>query len=84
MPTYPAESFFRSQTRQKIDLSTLPPFNLKVKKLPTLTSGLLTISPNTINEEIVEYSGVDAVNLTVTIVKRGINWSSQVLTTNGA
>jgi hypothetical protein len=79
MSTFPAESFYRGATRWTIDITTLPPFALKVSKVPTLTSGLMTLSPNTANEEIVYYSATDATNLTVTITKRGINWSSQTL-----
>lgn len=82
--SYPSESFFRSNIRQTIEVGTLPPFTLKVTKVPTLSTWLLTISPNTNNEEIVEYSAVDAVNLTITVSKRGIKWDSQVLTTDGA
>ncbi len=82
MTTYPAESFYRGTIRQSIANNTSVPFALKVSKIPTLTAWLLTISPNTANEEIVEYSGVDGTALTITIVKRWINPSSQVLTTN--
>lgn len=82
MTTYPAESFYRSQIRQKIDPTTSTPIVLKVKKTPTLSSWLVTLSPDTINEEIAEYSSKDDVNGTITLSKRGINPSSQVLTTN--
>lgn len=82
MTTYQAESFYRGTIRQSIANNTSVPFALKVSKIPTLTAWLLTISPNTANEEIVEYSGVDGTALTITIVKRWINPSSQVLTTD--
>ena len=80
MATYPAESFYRGTIRQSIANNTSVPFTLKVSKIPTLTSWLLTISPNTSNEEIIEYSGVDGTALTITVIKRGINPSTQTLT----
>lgn len=82
MATYPAESFYRSQIRQKIDPTTSVPIVLKVKKTPTLSSWLITLSPDTVNEEIAEYSSKDDVNGTITLSKRWINPSSQVLTTS--
>lgn len=83
MATYPAESFYRGTIRQSIANNTSVPFTLKVSKIPTLTSWLLTVSPNTANEEIIEYSGVDGTALTITVVKRWIKPSAQALTTNG-
>ena len=80
MATYPAESFYRGTIRQSIANNTSVPFTLKVSKIPTLTSWLLTVSPNTANEEIIEYSGVDGTALTITVIKRGINPSTQTLT----
>lgn len=82
MTIYAWESFYRATIRQSIAINTLPPFTLKVSKVPTLTTWLLTISPNTSNEEIFEYNAIDAVALTITISKRWVNKSSQVLTTN--
>ena len=82
MATYPAESFYRGTIRQSIANNTSVPFTLKVSKIPTLTSWLLTVSPNTANEEIIEYSGVDGTALTITVIKRGINPSTQTLTIN--
>lgn len=83
MSTYPAESFYRGTIRQSIANNTSVPFTLKVSKIPTLTSWLLTISPNTANEEIIEYSGVDGTALTITVVKRWISPSAQALLVNG-
>lgn len=83
MAIYPAESFYRGTIRQSIANNTSVPFTLKVSKIPTLTSWLLTISPNTANEEIIEYSGVDWTALTITVVKRWISPSAQALTVNG-
>lgn len=82
MPNFPAESFYRWTIRQSIPDNTSVPFTLKVSKCPTLTAWLLTISPNTANEEIIEYDGIDAVSLTITVVKRWINPSTQALTTS--
>lgn len=82
MATYSAESFYRGTIRQSVANNTSVPFTLKVSKIPTLTSWLLTISPNTANEEIVEYSGVDWTALTIIIVKRWISPSAQALTVN--
>lgn len=82
MTTYPAESFYRATIRQSILSTTSVPFTLKVSKIPTLTSWLLTLSPNTANEEIIEYSAVDWTALTITVSKRGIDPASQALTTD--
>lgn len=82
--TFPAEAFYRAATRASVDETTLPPFNLKLTKVPTLSSWLVTLSPNTANEEIVYYASKDDTNKTINITKRGINWSSQALTTGGA
>lgn len=82
MTTYPAESFYRATIRQSILSTTSVPFTLKVSQIPVLTSWLLTISPNTANEEIIYYSAVDAVALTITVSKRGIKPSAQTLTTD--
>lgn len=77
--TYPAESFYRATIRQSIADNTSVPFTLKVSKIPKLTAWLLTISSNTSNEELVEYNWVDGTALTITVVKRWINPSSQSL-----
>ena len=82
MPNYQSESFYRATTRQSILSDTAVPFSYKVSQVPTLTTWLLTISPNTANEEIVEYDGIDASTLTITITKRWIKPSSILLTTN--
>lgn len=81
MPTYPAESFYRWTIRQSISNTLTVPFNLKVSKMPALSAGLMTISPNTANEEICEYSGKDPIAMTITIIKRAINPSTQTLAT---
>ena len=81
--TYSAESFYRWTIRQSITSTVVPPFALKVSKVPTLTTWLLTVSPNTSNEEIFEYTWIDATALTITVTKRGLNPSSQTLNTSG-
>ena len=83
MSNYPAESFYRGTIRQSLSNVVTCPCVVKVSKIPKLTAWLLTISPNTSNEEIVEYDGVDSINLTITIVKRGINPATQSLTRSG-
>lgn len=83
MTIYSAESFLRATIRQSTASNQSVPYTLKVSKIPTLTNWLLTISPNTSNEEIVEYDGTDAAALTITVIKNGINPASQLLTTNG-
>lgn len=83
MTVYSAESFLRATIRQSTASNQSVPYTLKVSKIPTLTNWLLTISPNTSNEEIVEYDGVDGAALTITVIKNGINPASQLLTTNG-
>lgn len=82
MTIYSAESFLRATIRQSTASNQSVPYTLKVSKIPTLTNWLLTISPNTSNEEIVEYDGVDGAALTITVIKNGINPSAQLLTTN--
>ncbi len=81
--TFPAEAFYRAALRGSIDSTTLPPFNIKVTKVPLLSSWLITLSPNTTDEEIVYYSSIDDVNKTINVTKRGIKWDSQALTTDG-
>lgn len=83
MSTYWSESFYRATIRQSIDSTQTVPFTLKVSKIPTLTTWLLTLSPNTANEEILEYNGVDGTALTITVVKMGISPSTQTLTVDG-
>lgn len=83
MSTYWSESFYRATIRQSIDSTQTVPFTLKVSKIPTLTTGLLTVSPNTANEEILEYNGVDGTALTITVVKMGISPSTQALLVDG-
>lgn len=82
MTVYSAESFLRATIRQSTASNQSVPYTLKVSKIPNLTNWLLTISPNTSNEEIIEYDGVDWSALTITVVKNWINPSSQLLTTN--
>lgn len=83
MTVYSAESFFRSKISESLLESTAVPITVRVSKLPTLTNGLLTISPNTENEEIVEYNNPQAGTMTIDIIKRGIKPDSILLTTNG-
>ncbi len=82
MSKYNAESFYRAALSSNTGLGkAITGSVLSVSKVPTLTFGLLTIDPNTPNEEIVEYNGVDPVAKTVTLTKRGINPASTSLTT---
>lgn len=83
MSNYWSESFYRATIRQSIDSTQTVPFTLKVSKIPTLTTWLLTLSPNTANEELIEYNGVDGTALTITVVKMGISPSTQSLTVDG-
>lgn len=83
MSNYWSESFYRATIRQSIDSTQTVPFTLKVSKIPTLTTWLLTLSPNTANEELIEYNGVDGTALTITVVKMGISPSTQALTVDG-
>lgn len=80
---FSAESFYRAKISQSILSNTAVPFPLRVSKLPTLSSWLLTISPNTEYEEIVEYNNPQVGTMTIDIIKRGIKPSSILLTTNG-
>lgn len=74
------ESFYRASIVQNILDTDTCPFNCNVSKLPVLTSGLLTISPNTDNEEIVEYThaGTPWAAGVISIVKRGVKPSTVV------
>jgi len=81
--TYQAESFYRAKITTSITSSAVCPITIRVSKLPTRASWLLTISPNTEFEEIVEYGNINVGNLTIDITKRGINPASTLLTTNG-
>ena len=78
------ESFYRATILQPIlatDVaSEASPLVVKVSKTPSLSSWLLTISPNTDNEEIVYYSAKNDTNLTVSITKRAISPSALALT----
>lgn len=69
---YPIESFYRATIVQSITPSNTPPFALKLSNLPLLTKGFLTLSPNTVNEEIVYFDWKDTVNSTVTITIRAV------------
>jgi len=70
------ESFLRWKIAQTITSTESVPFNKKVSKVPVLTSGFITISPDTENEEIFLYSGVSWTPWkawTITITWRGYN-----------
>jgi len=54
--TFNIESFYRATIEQSILDTDICPFNLNVSKLPVLLSGYLTVSPNTANEEIIQYT----------------------------
>lgn len=82
MPNYQSESFYRAKISQSILSNTAVPFAVRLSKLPTITNGLLTISPNTENEEMVEYNNLNSANMTIDIIKRWIKPSSILLTTN--
>ncbi len=82
MPAYQAESFYRAKITTPILSGTAVPFTIVVSKLPTLATWLLTISPNTEYEEIVEYNNVVEADMTIDIIKRGIKPTSILLTTD--
>ncbi len=82
MSKYNIESFYRALCPSGLGNSVSGTV-ISVSKVPTLTSGMLTIDPNTPSEEIVEYSSVDSVNKTITITKRGINPASTSLSVAG-
>ena len=81
---YTAESFYRAKITTSITSTDVCPITVRLSKLPSKASGLLTISPNTEFEEIVEYGNKNIVNSTIDITKRGINPASVLLTTNGS
>lgn len=83
MTTYQAESFYRGKISTTITDSQACPFTIRVTKLPSLANGLVTISPNTENEEICEYDNPNATDSTIDIIKRWIKPSCVLLTTAG-
>lgn len=83
MPTYTAESFYRAKIKSWITKTQTTPFTIKLSKLPNASTWLLTISPNTEYEEIVEWDNKNAGNSTVDIIKRWINPTSTLLTVAG-
>lgn len=83
MTTYQAESFYRAKITSSITAGATCPITVRVSKLPTLTNALLTVSPNTESEEIVEYNNPNPTNMTIDIIKRGIKPSSILLSTAG-
>lgn len=72
---FKTESFYRAKIQNSILSTTAPPFNVNVTELPALTNGLLTISPNTSFEEIVEYthSGTPGASGVISVTRRGID-----------
>ena len=83
MTTYPAESFFRAKINASILKATACPITVPLSKLPSVTNGLLTMSPNSEYEEICEYNNPNPTTMTIDIIKRWIKPSSLLLTTNG-
>lgn len=81
MTTYYTESFYRWQISDKITTTEACPFTIRVTKTPNKTVGLLTISPDTEFEEIVEYATTANPN-ELSITKRGINPSCTWLVTS--
>ncbi len=82
MSKYNIESFYRAVLSSNSGLAkAITGSTINVSKVPTLTSGFLTLSPDTPNEEIVFYNGIDAVAKTITLTMRGINPASTSLTT---
>lgn len=82
MPNYQAESFYRAKISTSITSTAVCPITIALSKLPTTSTWLLTISPNTEFEEIVEYGNIDAVDMTIDITKRWIKPTSTLLTTD--
>lgn len=81
MTTYYTESFYRWQISDKITTTQTCPFTIRVTNTPNKTVGLLTISPDTEFEEIVEYATTANPN-ELSITKRGINPSCTWLVTS--
>lgn len=82
MTTYPAESFFRAKINASILKATACPITVPLSKLPSVTNGLLTMSPNSEYEEICEYNNPNPLTMTIDIIKRWIKPSSLLLTTD--
>lgn len=82
MTTYAAESFYRAKINASILKNTACPITVPLSKLPTVTNGLLTMSPNTEYEEIFEYNNPNPTTMTVDLIKRWVKPSSVLLTTN--
>lgn len=73
MSKYPIESFYRATLTQSITAALAVPFTVTVSETPVLTTGFLTFSPNTVDEEIMYYSARDSALNTITISKRGVS-----------
>jgi len=94
MATYNIESFYRTTLQWTIlasdtVASITANWGLKVFNVPTGTYSVgnpwfVTVSPNTDNEEIFEFTAVNSTTKVLTISKRGINKASTSLTTDGS
>lgn len=80
MSLYQAESFYRARISSSITETAAVPITIRLSKLPTRSEGLLTISPNTEYEEMIEFNNVNPTNMTIDIIKRGISPVSIALT----
>lgn len=83
MSLYQAESFYRARISSSITETAAVPITIRLSKLPTRSEWLLTISPNTEYEEIVEFGNVNPTNMTIDITKRWISPVSIALTIDG-
>jgi len=81
------ESFYRAQLLTPIastdTASVGSPLVVKVSKLPEKNSGLLTLSPNTDNEEIVFYGSKSVGASTISITYRAISPTTSALSVDG-
>lgn len=82
-PKYPTEAFYRAITLQSISQTQTCPFDIQISELPLNSTGLVTIDPNTENEEMLYYSAKNSTTMKLTISKRGIKPNALDLTTNG-
>lgn len=76
MTVHNVQSFFRSRLQKPILAGDVVPFELYLSTLPSVANGYITVSPNSENEEIMEYSTINSATSSITVIARGINPSA--------
>lgn len=82
MSKHNTQSFFRSRLQKPVLATDAVPFELSLSSLPAVADGYVSVSPNTENEEIMEYSAINATTSSITIIARGIDPTASTQTSN--